>query len=120
MTKLDRLDRSNSMNTLVWKSGVPKGCDALWASMNYASLNAKAGNVTYHADNLTSYGAGDRNRCWAIVTGPRGGKRQVGIGCYLTMEEAKLACEQHYGNGCDVSKAVPVSRYDSCVTIAAH
>jgi len=102
--------------SLVWKSKVPKRWEAHWAEMNYQAyctemirVRSRRGlrGVTYHADNLTSYGAGDRNRCWLIVIGPRGGKRSHGLGCYKTMEEAKAACEQHWADGCDLTSTVP-------------
>jgi hypothetical protein len=101
------------MTTLVWKSNVPKGYEAHWAEINYQSykteINLVRGKrgVTYHADNLTSYGAGDRNRCWLIVIGPKGGKRSLSLGYYKTMEEAKRVCEQHWADGCDLTRTCP-------------
>jgi hypothetical protein len=108
------------MSALLWKSDIPKGCEAHWAAINYqrykteinlvwlskADFSGKRG-VTYHADNLISYGAGDRNRCWLIVIGPKGGKRSLSLGCYKTMDEAKRACEQHWADGCDLTGTQP-------------
>ena len=107
--------------SLMWKSNVPKGSDAHWASINYQRyctemirVRGARGlrGIIYHADNLISYygygdGTGDRNRCWLIVIGPKGGKRSLCLGEYKTMDEAKLACEQHWANGCDLSGTVP-------------
>src|SRR5262249_855630 len=103
------------MTALVWKSNTPSYY-ALCKDMNYVRLSTEmkrvrvargVRGVTYHADNLTSYGDGDWNRCWLIVIGPRGGKRSLGLGCYKTMDEAKRACEQHWANGCDLTGTIP-------------
>jgi hypothetical protein len=104
------------MSALVWKSNVPKRLEAHWAEKNYVRLSTEmkrvrltrgVRGVTYHADNLTSYGDGDRNRSWLIVIGPKGGKRSLVLGCYNTMDEAKRACEQHWADGCDLTGTQP-------------
>ena len=118
---LSRTRKVTAMTDLIWKSNVPKGSEAKWAEINYQAyctemirVRGPRGfrGVIYHADNLVSYygygdGAGERNRCWLIVVGPKGGKRSLGIGCYKTMEEAKHACEQHWAAGCDLTGTVP-------------
>jgi hypothetical protein len=42
------------------------------------------------------YAGAGIGQCWVITTGPRRGMRKISLGRYETMEEAKLACEQHY------------------------
>lgn len=95
------------MTTLEWKLNAPsKECEEHWKTMNYAAFKAEVcTGVTYHVDNLTSYGAGDINRCWLVVIGPRGRKQKFPLGSYRTMEEAKLACEQRYADHVEARNA---------------
>ena len=99
------------MSTLEWKSGADQWSEAYWKlkGFNYVMLKAEIGNATYRADNLIGYGeVSDRNRCRVEVVGSRGGKRELNLGCYKTMQEAKNACEDHWYSGCDMTRAAVV------------
>jgi hypothetical protein len=98
------------MTALKWKSNTPNRYST---EMEPVCFPAGVGNVAYHV-----YRIGDWNRCCAIVTGPGGGKRKVSLGCYTTMEKAKLACEQHWADGCDLGKARSIAK-DVAAAMAA-
>jgi hypothetical protein len=99
------------MTALAWKSNTSKGRETLATEMIHVCFPRGVGNVTYHAYSVKSpWPYDDVNRCCAILTGPGGGKQKVSLGDYRTMDEAKRACEQHYANGCDLSKAHYIAR----------
>jgi hypothetical protein len=41
---------------------------------------------------------------------PRGGLKRLDLGYYAKIEQAKWACERHYGAGCDLSTAEKITR----------
>ena len=66
---------------------------------------AQVANVTYH---VTSQDYG--YPAYLEVVGPRGGLKRLDLGNYVKIEQAKWACERHYGAGCDLSRAEKITR----------
>ena len=61
--------------------------------------------ITYYAVTRT-YG----HPAYVELRGPRGGLKRLDLGYYVKIEQAKEACERHYANGCDLSKAKKIIR----------
>ena len=70
------------------------------------AFSAQLGNlITYHAVTRT-YGC----PAYVELRGPRGGLKRLDLGYYVKIVQAKEACERHYANGCDLSKAKRIIR----------
>jgi hypothetical protein len=63
-------------------------------------VKAQVGNVTYYIGN--AYGGFET---YLMMRGLRGGTRRLNLGNFKTLDDAKQKCEQHYGDGCNVSAA---------------
>ena len=61
--------------------------------------------VTYHVVTRT-YGY----PAYVEIRGQRGGLRRLDLGLYVKIEQTKQACERHYEDGCDLSKAKRIIR----------
>ena len=84
---------------LVWKAEPSSAPDS--------AFNAQLGDVTYHVATRTyGYPAS------VEVRGPRSSLKRLDLGLYVTMVQAKQACERHYKAGCDLSKAEKVIRQE--------
>ena len=70
-----------------------------------SAFNTQLGDITYHVETRT-YGY----PAYVEVRVPRGSLKRLDLGFYLTMEQAKQACERHYKAGCDLSKAEKIIR----------
>jgi hypothetical protein len=71
-----------------------------------SSFSAQLGKlITYYAVTRT-YG----HPAYVEVRGRHGGLKQLDLGYYLKIKQAKAACEQHYVAGCDLSKAKKIIR----------
>ena len=83
----------------MWKTPLPWKAE-LCVARNSA-FRAQLGNlITYHVvSEVNGYPA------YVEVRGPRGGLKRLDLGFYVTMDQAKRACEQHCAAGCDLSKA---------------
>ena len=87
------VERRMSKAPLVWKAELGTAPDS--------AFSAKLGNlITYHVVTRT-YGY----PAYVEIHNRRGGLRRLDLGFYVTMEHAQQACERHYENGCDLSKA---------------
>jgi len=73
-------------------------------AFNHA-FNAQVANITYHVT-TQDYGYPAR----VEARDPRGGLKRLDLGYYAKMEQAKHACERHYGAGCDLSRAEKITR----------
>ena len=83
---------------LVWKAEPGTAPDS--------AFSAQIGTlITYHVVTRT-YGY----PAYVEIRGQRGGLRRLDLGFYVTMEHAQQACERHYENGCDLSKAERIIR----------
>jgi hypothetical protein len=69
-----------------------------------SAFSAQVANVTYHVT-ARDYGY----PAYLEVVGPRGGLKRLDLGNYAKIEQAKWACERHYGVGCDLSKAEKIT-----------
>ena len=87
------VERRMSKAPLVWKAELGTAPDS--------AFSARLGNlITYHVvSEVNGYPA------YVEVRGPRGGLKRLDLGFYVTMDQAKRACEQHCAAGCDLSKA---------------
>jgi hypothetical protein len=87
------MERRMPKAPLVWRA-------ELCAARNSA-FRAQLGNlITYHVvSEVDAYPA------YVEVRGPRGGLKRLDLGCYVNIEHAKRACEQHCAAGCDLSTA---------------
>ena len=88
----------------MWKTPLPWKAE-LCVARNSA-FRAQLGNlITYHVvSEVNGYPA------YVEVRGPRGGLKRLDLGFYITMDQAKRACEQHCAAGCDLSKAERIIR----------
>ena len=83
---------------LVWKAEPGTALDS--------AFGAQIGTlITYHVVTRT-YGY----PACVEIRGQRGGLRRLDLGFYVTMEHAEQACERHYEDGCDLSKAERIIR----------
>ena len=73
-------------------------------AFNHA-FSAQVANVTYHVTSR-DYGY----PAYLEVVGPRGGLKRLDLGNYAKIEQAKWACDRHYGAGCDLSRAEKITR----------
>ena len=111
------------MTTLVWKSDTLNGREVHHSEMIRVCFPAGVGNITYHA----SWSWRRRTikpEALLQVVGPRGGVRFLNLGKCVTITEAKRICEQHYADGCDLSRVrskrtEPVAAAESA-TATAH
>ena len=69
------------------------------------AFSAQVANITYH---VTSRDYG--HPAYLEVRGPRGGLKRLDLGNYAKIEQAKWACERHYGAGRDLSRAEKITR----------
>ena len=86
---------------VVWKS------DTLNGREHYSSERihvAGVGNVTYYASWSWRSVRGIKPEALLQVVGLRGGFKFINLGNCATIAEAKSICEQHYVNGCDLSR----------------
>jgi hypothetical protein len=91
------------MRTLVWKSDTLNGREVHRSEMLHVCFPAGVGNATYHAS-WTWRERTIRPEALLQVVGPRGGIKFLNLGKCATIAEAKHICEQHYANGCDLSR----------------
>ena len=88
----------------MWKK--PLAWKAEPGSAPDSAFSAQLGNlITYHVVTRT-YGY----PAYVEIRGQRGGLTRLDLGFYVTMEHAQQACERHYENGCDLSKAERIIR----------
>jgi hypothetical protein len=73
-------------------------------ALNHA-FSAQVANVTYHVT-TQDYGYPAR----VEARDPRGVLRQLDLGYYAKMEQAKHACERHYAAGGDLRRAEKITR----------
>jgi hypothetical protein len=64
-----------------------------------------ADNVLYYAVWWRYARLGEGYDALVIAHGPKGGMKYVSLGLCPTIAEAKRNCEQHYANGCDLSRS---------------
>jgi hypothetical protein len=88
------------MTALVWKSDTLNGREVHHSEM----IPAGVGNATYHAS-WTWRERTIKPEALVQVEGPRGGLRFINLRKCGTIAEAKRICEQHYADGCDLSRA---------------
>jgi hypothetical protein len=60
-------------------------------------VTAKSGNVTYYIDCGHGLGAA----AYVGMRNSQRGSRGFSLGSFRTIEEAKLKCERHFGDGSD-------------------
>jgi hypothetical protein len=70
------------------------------------AFSAQVANVTYHVTSR-DYGY----PAYLEVRGQRGGLKRLDLGNYAKIEQAKWACERHYTDGCDLSRAEKITHY---------
>ena len=73
----------------------------------------RASTFSAQFGNLITYYVVTRNHghpAYVEVRGRHGGLKQLDLGYYLKIKQAKAACEQHYVAGCDLSKAKKIVR----------
>src|SRR5262249_16540144 len=100
------------MTTLAWEDTVPTNERTLLnahGGTEYEHRRAEVDNVTYFA-HWTNGGRRLRNRrtgyeATLFAVGRRGGLKMLELGVYGTIAQAKRICEQHYADGCDLSRA---------------
>ena len=86
--------------SLMWKAVTEPG------SVHDSAFSAQLGHlITYYAVSRT-YG----HPAYVELRGPRGGLKRLDLGYYVKIVQAKEACERHYANGCDLSKAKKIIR----------
>ena len=73
-------------------------------AFNHA-FSAQVANVTYHVA-TQDYGY----PAHVEARDPGGGLKRLDLGNYAKIEQAKWACERHYGAGCDLSRAEKITR----------
>ena len=90
---------------LVWRA-------ELCAARNSA-FRAQLGNlITYHVvSEVDAYPA------YVEVRGPRGGLKRLDLGCYVNIEHAKRACEQHCAAGHSAAMEGPVNASGPTISI---
>jgi hypothetical protein len=81
-----------SKKLLAWKAELGTAPDS--------AFSARLGNITYHVASR-DYGC----PAYVEVHESHGSLKQLDLGYYLKIEQAKQACERHYAAGCDLSKA---------------
>ena len=64
------------------------------------AFSAQVANVTYHVASR-KYG----HPAYVEVRDPLGVLKRLDLGNYVTIEQARRACERYYAAGCDLSKA---------------
>ena len=79
----------------VWKAG-----DAF-----RTAFSAQVANVTYHVA-TRDYG----HLAYVEVRDSLGAVKRLDLGNYVKIEQAKWACERHYGAGCNLSRAEKITR----------
>ena len=82
----------------MWKTPLPWKAELCIA--RNSAFRAQLGNlITYHVvSEVNGYPA------YVEVRGPRGGLKRLDLGFYVTMDQAKRACEQHCAAGCDLTR----------------
>jgi hypothetical protein len=87
-----------SKTPLMWKAELTAAPDS--------AFSAQFGNlITYHVVSR-SYGY----PAYVEIRSGRGGLKRLDLGLYVKIEQAKQACERHYEDGCDLSKAKKIIR----------
>jgi hypothetical protein len=84
---------------LVWKAELGSGTPD-------SAFSAQLGNLITYFVVTRTYG----HPAYVELCGPRGGLKRLDLGYYVKIEQAKKACEQHYADGCDLSKAKKIIR----------
>jgi len=92
------MERRMSKAPLVWKAELGTAPDS--------AFSAQLGNlITYHVVTRT-YGY----PAYVEMRNRRGGLRRLDLGLYVKIEQARAACERHYEDGWDLSKAKRIIR----------